>query len=453
MSDHATLSPEELARIQDSTRASHPAGTLVQWGSGAQESSKSASHDTLPSVAPTPQPAAEPRPSFEDAPPPAVASAFQDQPPPELAATLTPAKAAAALRSARSSGPRTVLPAIAGQLHDAQLTPRDEERYEIRRTLGEGAMGEVLLAYDRDIERDVAMKRILPELLEPGFIARFVQEVRALGRLEHPNVLPIYDVGLDEGGELYFTMKYIQGETLEDVIDRLRAGDAATHALFPLSRRLDIFVNVLMALDHAHALGVIHRDVKPENIMVSPGGEVLLVDWGIAHLVTSDLEAGVAGTPAYMAPEQAVGGQPNQRSDVYSAFVVLFELLTLSPYQEEEDNISKLLALVAKKEPPHAFSKVYSEVQPVPVPAQYRHFLVRGLANKPDERFASAHATLEHLALIRSGDFQVQCPATLMRKSHNRMLGFIERYPTTVTASLVLGVLAGVGSALWCALG
>ena len=400
---------------------------------------------------PRPAPASPPTSS-----PPSTLAQWGSAPPappshdPGTAPTVVPTTASGPRLSARDSrGPRTVLPEIQGM--DA-LQPRDEPRYELRGTLGQGGMGEVLLAYDRDIEREVAMKRIHADLLDAGFVVRFAQEVRALGRLEHPNVLPIYDVGLDEGGELYFTMKYIQGETLEDVLERLRARDPATLARYPLSRRLDIFIDILSALEHAHALGVIHRDVKPENIMIGPSGDVLLVDWGVAHLLSGALEAGVAGTPAYMAPEQALGAPPDARSDVYSAFVVLYELLTLRTYHDHEAGLTTLLAEVAKKEPPAPFSPLWSDVYPTPVPAQYRHFLIHGLANKPNDRFDSARSSLDLLARVRSGDFAVQCPATLMRRAHTRSLRFIERYPVTFMATMGVAVLMMVGGALWSAL-
>src|SRR5262249_26554491 len=160
---------------------------------------------------------------------------------------------------------------------------------------------------------------------------RFVEEIRTIGRLEHPNIVPIHDVGVDERGDYYFVMKFVDGETLESIIDKLAAGDRAYHAKFGFERRVQIFLALLEAVRFAHTRGIVHRDIKPANVMVGAYGEVVLMDWGIAKSLHGDsvpeetprplvhasgsrrgtlfeTQLGqLVGTPAYMSPEQARG--------------------------------------------------------------------------------------------------------------------------------------------------
>ena len=210
------------------------------------------------------------------------------------------------------------------------LSPAGEEqaRYEPVRLLGSGGMGEVILVQDHDIARRVAVKRPNADISNPTVFARFVDEIRTVGRLEHPKIVPIHDVGIDELGRYYSVMKYVAGETLESVIVRLRAGDASYHATYSFERRIQIFVGLLNALAYSHDQGIVHRDIKPANVMIGSFGEVVLMDWGVAKPMTSDGRAPTAvqiergdprartyathngaliGTPAYMSPEQARG--------------------------------------------------------------------------------------------------------------------------------------------------
>ena len=136
-------------------------------------------------------------------------------------------------------------------------------------------------ARDNDIGRDVAVKRLHAGLNHSELYARFIEEVRTVGQLEHPNIVPIHDAGLDAQG-YFFVMKHVEGESLASIIARLAAGDPVAHGRWPFERRIDVIRKVLEALRYAHSKGVVHRDIKPANILVGPMGEVFLLDWGIA---------------------------------------------------------------------------------------------------------------------------------------------------------------------------
>jgi eukaryotic-like serine/threonine-protein kinase len=197
-------------------------------------------------------------------------------------------------------------------------------RYAVEARLAHGGMSTVYLATDTRLGRRVAVKVMQPALAEdPDFVARFNREARAAARLSHPDVVAVYDQGAD-GAHVFLVMEYVPGSTLRDVIrenGRLSPGEAVA-----------VMDHVLAALGAAHAAGLVHRDVKPENVLVTPDGRVKVTDFGLARAVAGSSVTGdsgmMFGTAAYVAPEQVSGGHADVRSDVYSAGVLLFELLT-----------------------------------------------------------------------------------------------------------------------------
>src|SRR5260370_12826750 len=190
-----------------------------------------------------------------------------------------PASGSASLR-----GRTTVLPPR--HRGDAVALADAEPRFDHVRTLGEGAMGQVDLVHDNDSHRTVALKRIRKDSESTDALLRFTEEIRIVGQLEHPGIVPVYDVGRADDGEVYLVMKHLQGETMEHIIDRLKTGDPGYRELYSPEYRARLFLGVLEAMSYAHARGVLHRDIKPANVMIGPYGEVTAMDWGIARHIS-----------------------------------------------------------------------------------------------------------------------------------------------------------------------
>ena len=204
-----------------------------------------------------------------------------------------------------------------------------EARFRILRPLGEGQVGHVFLAFDNDIGREVAIKFYgTSSASQAEHIAR---EVRITGRVAHSGAAPLYDVGQGDDGRYYCIMKHLSGFTLGQVIDLLRSGDQAMHLRFSFHQRASLMMQLLRTLVATHRTGIIHRDIKPNNILIGPTGELTLIDWSIAIDLKEDDGAGpIRGTPAYMAPEQARGEPVDARTDLYGVGATLYEFLSLS---------------------------------------------------------------------------------------------------------------------------
>ncbi|MHC5039631.1 MAG: protein kinase domain-containing protein [Planctomycetota bacterium] len=233
--------------------------------------------------------------------------------------------------------------------HDSLVGPAREDRYELLEEIARGGMGAIVKLVDNDIRRPVAMKVILGEDVKER-VERFVEEAQVTGQLEHPNIVPVHELGLDPDGKVYFTMKLVKGESLDAIIDAVADKDPEALREYPLSHLLQIFLKVCDAMAFAHSKGVIHRDLKPENVMVGRFGEVLVMDWGLAKVkgredtaeealvetIRSEKEVGktltgdVMGTPSYMPPEQASGevDRIDERSDVFALGAMLYKILT-----------------------------------------------------------------------------------------------------------------------------
>ncbi len=357
----------------------------------------------------------------------------------------------------------TVLPRPEFSQEGMRLVTPGRTRYETVKKLGEGAFGEVALVTDNDIERRVAVKRIKRDMVDEDTLLRFVGEVQAVGRLEHPGIIPIHDVGLDENG-YFFVMKYVDGETLESVIAKLRSGDASYRSRYSMEARAQLFLQLCRAVQFAHSKGIIHRDIKPANVMVGAFGEVVLMDWGLAKKISDTgapeevynkkatgqdafgtMLGHALGTPAYMAPEQARGehDRTDGRSDIYSLCAVFYELLALHHYLPPTRNVTELLEFVKTKEPvgPIAMHHKYH------VPPEFAWLVHGGLSKDPAKRYQSVGELCARIQMAMEGRAPVQCPCTGLKRANGAWSDFIDAHPIVAIAAAVFGavfMLAGV---------
>jgi serine/threonine protein kinase len=309
-------------------------------------------------------------------------------------------------------------------------------------------MGRVLKALDHDLNRTVAMKVLRGQEGTHEELKRFLEEAQVTGQIEHPNVLPVHDVGVTAEGDAFFTMKLVRGhETVEGVIDRLRDRDPSAWRTFTFERRVQIVQQVCHALDYAHQSGVVHRDIKPANIVLGAWGEVFLLDWGVARLTAKvDLDDGaIVGTPAYMAPEQVLGKneEVDARSDVYALVAVLYELLTLHYHLGPiEGDRAELIAAVVGRVPIDAEDHV--DRLNGRVPRQLSRICRKGLAKDPAERWQSAKELEQALQTWLEGEAPVVCPGTAIQRGLGRWSTFIDRYPVLAPAVTITVIVLGL---------
>ncbi len=295
------------------------------------------------------------------------------------------------------------------------------DRYEIRRPLGRGGMGTVYAAWDRRLEREVAIKVSNAAAPSSDLETRLRQEARVLAHLEHPGVVPVHDAGVLEDGRWFYVMKYVRGDTLPQHIAAL-AGEAAV---------LGVFERIAETVAFAHAAGVVHRDLKPSNVMVGAFGEVLVLDWGVAKVLAatttpesssttpeSSVGTGTAsgtriGTPGFMAPEQERGdaSTAGPAADVYSLGALLYWLLTATPAPASAEAITRGL----------------SGLQPRPS-RRLRAIVVRCLADAPAGRYADAAALVADLQRYRAGLAVLAHPESVFERAGR----FAARYRTFI---------------------
>ncbi|MFI5803438.1 protein kinase [Streptomyces sp. NPDC051561] len=273
-------------------------------------------------------------------------------------------------------------------------------RYQLRDLLGEGGMASVYLAYDSALDRQVAIKTLHTELgREAAFRERFRREAQAVAKLSHTNIVSVFDTGEDDlgGAQMpYIVMEYVEGQPLGSVLQ----ADINAHGAMPADKALKITSDVLAALETSHEMGLVHRDIKPGNVMMTKRNVVKVMDFGIARAmqsgVTSMTQTGmVVGTPQYLSPEQALGRGVDARSDLYSVGIMLFQLLTGRLPFEADSPLA--IAYAHVQEEPVAPSSINRTIPPA-----IDALVARALKKNPNERFPSAAAMADECARVLS---------------------------------------------------
>jgi serine/threonine-protein kinase len=316
------------------------------------------------------------------------------------------------------------------------LVGRRLGKYELRSQIGRGGMGVVYEGYDPMLERRVAVKVLAPHLVwEQKFVERFLREARAAARLDHPNIVTIHDVGQDAGW-YYFVMQYLEGRPLTALIRE--HGPLDTRAVLRILRPL------AGALDYAHERGLVHRDVKPANVIVGANGHPTLTDFGIAHAArtTRLTQSGVVvGTPEYMSPEQAQGKRVDACSDQYSLAVIAYELLSGHPPFEAESTPALLYKVVHERVPPLRAARP-------DLPVEAAQALELALAKEPGLRFPSCASFVERLAaalqpLPMPG--RREPPTTPTRPPRRRVPRWVWGIAGLLAAALVIWMATALG--------
>ncbi|HXF66596.1 MAG TPA: protein kinase [Burkholderiales bacterium] len=272
------------------------------------------------------------------------------------------------------------------------MEPRKFGRYEVLGEIGKGAMGVVYRAHDPLLDRMVAVKTINMELAQEEmaeYEARFYQEARAAGGLNHPNIVTVYDIG-KSGHVAYMAMEYLEGAELRSLL-------AGGRPLAP-AQALDIAAQIATGLAYAHERGVVHRDVKPANIMLTRNGTVKITDFGIARMRSSGVrtQTGVVlGSPRYLSPEQVVGKRADPRSDIFALGVILYEMVTgRAPFTGED--VSSIMFQILNFVPPSPGSLVPG------VPEMLDFIVAKALAKPPEDRYADASELARDLRECRN---------------------------------------------------
>ncbi len=263
---------------------------------------------------------------------------------------------------------------------DKSRHPATFGKYQVLYKIGQGAMGAVFKAYDPSIDRVVAIKTISSNVLlidESGeFKERFLREVRATGKINHPNIISIFDSG-ELDGTPFFVMEFVDGKELKDFI--------SNGASVSVERAKNIICQILDALYYSHNCGVVHRDIKPSNIFIDMNGNVKIADFGIAKQSNSELTqtGSIIGTPSYMSPEQCMGIDVDHRSDIFSAAVVFYEMLTGEKCFKGNSSHTVMHKIIGSMpEKPSIINQL--------VPQTIDRILLKAVAKKPDDRFQSA---------------------------------------------------------------
>ncbi|MAD60312.1 MAG: hypothetical protein CMH49_02200 [Myxococcales bacterium] len=298
---------------------------------------------------------------------------------------------------------------------DQDLDTIEEElvRFKVRFKLGSGAFGNVFGAHDRDLNRNVALKQFKGEKTNALIACR--NELRFVGRLEHPSIPPVYQASRTHDGTPYIVMKQVEGESLEHIITLLQNGDPQAHAKYTFRYRAQLITQLLRVVIQAHQSEVLHRDIKPENIKLGLQDELYLLDWGIAEdFAIAQANPIFCGTPLYMSPEQARGEALGPQSDIYSIGAVAYEFMTLCKSAPKAQTFEDFIASLQTHKPKPTF-RIFHATQRY-IPPEYNQAIMTAIEPSIEQRYASAQEMLSCFEAILNGDFDIVCSRTLIKK-------------------------------------
>jgi len=272
------------------------------------------------------------------------------------------------------------------------------DRYKLGAMIGIGGMADVYVAEDQRLHREVAVKILRSDLArDPSFVTRFNKEALAVAALNHPGIVSVYDSGKEDspsGAMPYIVMEYVEGKTLREIAHK---GER-----FPLQRAVEIVEGILIALQYSHKNGIVHRDIKPGNIMITDAGDVKVMDFGIARALadggaTMTSTWNIVGTAQYLSPEQATGTQADARSDLYSVGCLFYELVSGKPPFSGDTPVAIAYQHVSAPLTP------VTDIEPALDPALNNFFSI-ALAKDPSDRYQSANAMLKDLKKLSKGE-------------------------------------------------
>jgi len=344
------------------------------------------------------------------------------------------------------------------------LTSKPKNKYRHFDRIGSGGMKDIIKVRDADTARDLAMAILTEETSEQEpYMVRFVYEARITANLEHPNIVPIHDIGVDDGGHPYFTMKLIDGENLASILMNIESGEEGYAKKYNLTHLLTIFINICNAISFAHSKGIIHLDLKPENIQIGNYGEVLVLDWGLAKIlkeeetesigensptlsggkstlthipednVENTMDGEIKGTPGYMAPEQAAGinSRKNKSTDIYALGAILYSILTLKKPITGVD-IKAILRKTIKGEivnPVHRTPELH-------IPKPLAAVVMKAMSLRQSERYKSVKKLMKDIDAYTSNYATSAENAGFFK--HARL--FIRRHRTEAISALIVAL-------------